>query len=214
MKTLYLLDKYQINSNYSPAHSLSLLSGLLGGWYTVSPLHMNEFCSESVLSPICSQVQQSEPRYPTNTIGYIVLFCNRLIILFTQIIHRQQINAQKCFDLIVQCLEKYSRQYVSWHIGTGIEWRGKKSYWMEEGEEVGDGWAEGSSAIGVRGQLQFHSCMMLMASGSGFLLEPEAWSHLWNFVCRGLSGLSYLGIHKSPSGYFWTHWRYLQSSWY
>ena len=34
-----------------------------------------------------------------------------------------------------QCLEKYS----SWHTGAGIQWTGKKSYCLEEGEELGDG---------------------------------------------------------------------------
>ena len=43
-------------------------------------------------------------------------------------------------------------QYNSWHIGAGIEWTGKKSYWLEEGEEVGDGGAEGASATGDGGQ--------------------------------------------------------------
>ena len=33
-------------------------------------------------------------------------------------------------------------------MGAGIQWTGKKSYWLEEGEEVGDGRAEGWSAIG------------------------------------------------------------------
>ena len=37
-------------------------------------------------------------------------------------------------------------------MGAGIEWTGKKSYWLEEGEEVGDGGAEGSSATGDGGQ--------------------------------------------------------------
>ena len=36
-------------------------------------------------------------------------------------------------------------QYNSWHTGAGIEWRDKKSYWLAEGEEVGDSGVEGSS---------------------------------------------------------------------
>ena len=45
---------------------------------TVRPLHMKEFRSESVfVSP------QSWPRYPANTIGYIVLYRNRFMILST-----------------------------------------------------------------------------------------------------------------------------------
>ena len=43
-------------------------------------------------------------------------------------------------------------QYNIWHRSTGIKWTGKKSYWLEEGGEVGDGRIEGSSAIGDRGQ--------------------------------------------------------------
>lgn len=39
-------------------------------------------------------------------------------------------------------------QYNSWPIGAGIEWTDKKDYWLEERQEVGDGRAEGSSAIG------------------------------------------------------------------
>ena len=39
-------------------------------------------------------------------------------------------------------------QYNSWYIGAGTEWRGKKGYWPEEGEEVGDDGAEGSLAMG------------------------------------------------------------------
>ena len=41
---------------------------------TAHLLVINEFLSKSVFfSPICSQVQQSWPRYPTSTISYIVL---------------------------------------------------------------------------------------------------------------------------------------------
>ena len=39
-------------------------------------------------------------------------------------------------------------QYSSWHTGASMEGTGKKSYWLEEGEEVGDDRAEGSSARG------------------------------------------------------------------
>ena len=38
------------------------------------------------------------------------------------------------------------------HSGAGIEWTGRKSYWVEEREEVGDGSAEGSLAVGDGGQ--------------------------------------------------------------
>ena len=37
---------------------------------------MDEFHSESVfMKPICSEVQLSQPRYPANTIRYLVLYC-------------------------------------------------------------------------------------------------------------------------------------------
>ena len=44
-----------------------------------------------------------------------------------------------------------------WHTGPGIQWTGKKSYRLEEGEEVGDGGAGGLSAIGDGGQAAIHS---------------------------------------------------------
>ena len=40
----------------------------------------------------------------------------------------------------------------SWPPGACVTWTSKKSYWLEEGEEVGDGGTEGSSAIGDGGQ--------------------------------------------------------------
>lgn len=54
-------------------------------------------------------------KYPTNTTSYIVLYCNRLIILSTQIIHKKQIKYKdNIFNLTVQYLEKYSTtSYIS-----------------------------------------------------------------------------------------------------
>ena len=46
-------------------------------------------------------------------------------------------------------------QYNSWHTEASVKWRGKKSCWLEKGEAVGDGRAEGSSAIGDGGQAAF-----------------------------------------------------------
>ena len=45
-------------------------------------------------------------------------------------------------------------QYNSWHPGAGIQWTGRKSYWLEEGEEVGNDRAKGSSEIGDGGQAE------------------------------------------------------------
>ena len=46
-------------------------------------------------------LKSEEVSLGTNTIGYILLDYNRLIILFTQIIHRKQIQKNKTF-LILQ----------------------------------------------------------------------------------------------------------------
>ena len=75
-------------------------------------------------------------------------------MLFTQIIHRKQTNIKnKKTFLILQysTLKSTVVQYSSWHTGAGIEWTGKKSYWLEEGEEVRNCRAEGLSAIGDGG---------------------------------------------------------------
>ena len=61
--------------------------------------------------------------------------------------------------------------YNSWHGGAGIEWTGKKSYWLEEGEEVRDGRAEGSLAIQNRGQAAISLMPDIVGTGSGSLLD-------------------------------------------
>ena len=102
----------------------------------------------------------------------IVLYCNRFIILFTQIALKKQTQKIKKTLLILQysTLKSTVVQYNSWHTGAGIEWTGKKSYWLEEGEEMGDGRAEGSSAIGDRGQAAVSLTPDVDGTGSGSLL--------------------------------------------
>ena len=68
-------------------------------------------------------------------------------------------------------LESSVVQYNSWHTGAGIEWTGKKSYLLEEGEEVGDGRAEGSSALGDRGQAAISLTPDIDDTESGSLLD-------------------------------------------
>ena len=51
-------------------------------------------------------MSDSYPRYPTNTISYIVLYYNSLIVLFTQIIHKRQQN--KAFLILHVVPSKYS----------------------------------------------------------------------------------------------------------
>ena len=54
---------------------------------------------------------------------------------------------------------------------TGIEWIGKKSNCPEEGEEVGDGSAGGSWAIGDGGQAAISLTPDSDSTGSGSLLD-------------------------------------------
>ena len=44
----------------------------------------------------------------TNKTGYMILYCDRFIILFTQIIHTNKKLKKIFFNLIIQYLEKYS----------------------------------------------------------------------------------------------------------
>ena len=59
----------------------------------------------------------------------------------------------------------------NWHVGAGIKWTGKKSYWPEEREEVGDGRAEGLSAIRDRGQAEISFMPKFDGKNSGSLLD-------------------------------------------
>ena len=61
----------------------------------------------------------------------------------------------------------------------GIEWTGRKCYWQEEREKVGNGRAEGSPATGDGGRAAASLIPDIDDLGSGFLLEPDARSHLW-----------------------------------
>ena len=73
---------------------------------------------------------------------------------------------------ILQCgtLKSVMVQY-NWHAGADIEWTGRKSCWLEEGEEVGDGGAERSSAIGDGGQAAISLSPDVDGTGSGSLLD-------------------------------------------
>ena len=63
-----------------------------------------------------------------------------------------QENKESIFNLTAQYLKKYSTTVRQLVYRSCIKWTGKKSYWLEEDEEVGDGRAEGSPAIGDGGQ--------------------------------------------------------------
>ena len=85
-----------------------------------------------------------------------------------QVIHKKQTQKIKKTFLIVQYSTVKSAvvQYNSWHTGAGIEWTGKKSYWLEEG----DGRAEGRSAIGDGGQAAISLTPDFDGTDSGSLL--------------------------------------------
>ena len=53
----------------------------------------------------------------------------------------------------------------------GIEWTGKKSYWLEEAEEAGDGRAKGSSATGDGEQAEISLIPDVDGTGSDSLLN-------------------------------------------
>ena len=85
----------------------------------------------------------------------------------------------------------------------GIKWTGKKGDWLEEGEEVGDGRAEGWSAIGDRRQAALSLTSDVDGTGSGPLLAPDArlrlWkSSSWSFLCRGLPVSEWSEGNSSP----------------
>ena len=100
-----------------------------------------------------------------------VLYSNRLIILFTQSIKYKpkktclifQYSALRSTIVTVQQLASRG-----WH------W-GRKSYWLEEGEEVGDGRAEGSSDS----KLQLHV---------NWLTWLDMWPLVWIFESLQLEG--------------------------
>ena len=55
-------------------------------------------------------------------------------------------------------------QYSIWHTGASIKWTGKKSYWLEEGEEAGDemGELKDHQQQETEGKVQFHSRLTLV----------------------------------------------------
>ena len=77
---------------------------------------MSSFLKVHLLSSICWEVQKA------NIIGYIVLYCNRFKIPFTQIIHKneQAKKQENIFHLTVKYPEKFSSTvqqlaYRGWH---------------------------------------------------------------------------------------------------
>ena len=125
----------------------------------------------------CSPVYLLSPTklayVPTNTVDYIVLYCNRFVILFTQIIQKKTSTQNKtCLILQYSSLESTIVQHNSWNTGAGIEQRGKKGYRQEEGGKVEGGRAEGLSATGDGGGQAAISLMLgVEGTGSGSLLD-------------------------------------------
>ena len=69
-------------------------------------------------------------------------------------------------------------RYNSWFTGTGIKWTGKRSYWLEEGKEVGDGRVERLSAVGDGRQAAVSLTPHVDGTGSGSLLDSVLSSSL------------------------------------
>ena len=68
-------------------------------------------------------VKSSKVSLGTQLTHYIVLSCNRFIVLSTQIIHKKQTQEIKKIFLILQysTLKSTVIQYNSWHTGADIE---------------------------------------------------------------------------------------------
>jgi len=67
--------------------------------------------------------------------------------------HKQTWKIEKTFLVLkYSTLTSIIVQYKSWHSQTGIKRASKKSYWLEEGEGMGDSTAERSPAIGDKEQ--------------------------------------------------------------
>lgn len=76
-----------------------------------------------------------------NTIGYIVLYCNRVMILFTRTIHTEQTQSEE------NIFQSFRSAVPRWRSGAGMALTGKR---REDGaEEAGGGRAEGWSATGA-----------------------------------------------------------------
>ena len=99
------------------AGMLSCCSKVSISIYTVSPLHIIEFHSGHLFVKFNSFV--SPTRSPTKTISYLAQYCNRFILLFTQMIHQKQTPKIKDTCLILQysTLKSTVVQYNNWHGG-------------------------------------------------------------------------------------------------
>ena len=94
-----------------------------------SPAQEQILFQELIVSPSCSQFQQSLPRYPAQATGYIVLtYYNRFIMLFTHIIHKKQTQEMKKTLLILQYNTVKLQEYS---MTAGIN-RPASSNWREE----------------------------------------------------------------------------------
>ena len=73
------------------------------------------FCEHVCKSNLNIKSNRVSLRYPPNTIGYITLYSNRFIILFTQIINKKQSQKIKHFksysslnSRVVQCIQRHN----------------------------------------------------------------------------------------------------------
>ena len=71
----------------------------------------------------------------------------------------------------MQYFEKFSSTVKQLAIGSGVEWTGKKCYWLEKGEKVGDGRPEWSSSTADREQAAVSVISDADGTSSGSLLD-------------------------------------------
>ena len=127
------------------------------------------------------------------------------IILFTWLTHKKYIQHFKSYSTLKSTIV----QYNSRHPRADVEWTGKKSYWLEEGEEVGDCRADVSKVVdggraailltpnvGVTGSgsLLHSSIATLLKKCSSDFLEVEIKYHTHEKKGTGLSTFLFLGI--------------------
>ena len=150
------------------ASALPCLASLPSSLASCNPLSIRDHFKSYPWASIC-----------LHSCPYTIPYTVREIFLNSYLIKRNEHTKSK--PLSSYSTVPWKVQYNSWRTGVvDTEWRGWNSYWLEEGEQVGDSRAKDSSVIGDIEQ-------------TAIFLMPEAGKmHILIFECRQLEG-SYVG---------------------